>query len=890
VNGERFRWLRMKCSRLFRRRKAEAALDAELQFHFDKLVAQFRDEGLSEAAARRAALREFGAAVAAYREEIRDAWRPPQLADLGRSLRFAVRSLAHSPGFALLAIVTLALGIGANTAMFSVINGFFLRPLPYADSARLDRIYRATAQNPEGNLSPADFRDFQEEEKGYGEVAALFQGQASISEPGTPAEMTWDAHVSSNFFSLLGIRPELGRDFRKGEDIPGRDRVVILNPRAWHIRFGDDPKIIGRMIRIDGEPHEVIGILPWSFNDWRHLGGSDLFRPIALDQETAADRKATFMRVIGRRSSKLSRAEANGFIANFGALQARNFSKANAASSWRTVPLQDTITGGKAARKKFGMLIGLSGFVLLIACSNLANLLLARTIGRRREFAVRAALGASRGQLLGPLIAESLLLSLAGGICAIFVALSATNWFAAQSTGENGEKVVFALDWHVLGWAFAASLLTAVAFGIAPALFALRMKVNDTLRTGGRGTTGGPAHRRFRHLLIVGQFALAMILLAGAGLFIRGLRELNTRPPGWNSDHLVTGTIILPTARYPGAEKITAFTGLALERLAVLPGVASVSISTFPPYYGWLERRKFFVEGANRPEPGREPAAGVNSVSLRYFKTVGTQLIAGRVFDRNDTATSPKVLIISQSTARALFGNQKPIGRRLILQTEDETAAGGEIVGVVVDVESVLPDLPPMAAQIYQPIVQEPRLENEIAIRAAAGVDPASLVASIRTTIATLDPDLPVLYLEAANTTIANSKHEFGVLRDVLTCFAVLGLALASLGVYGVITCTMAQRTNEFAIRFALGAEASDVTRIVLLTGTRLALIGSALGLLGALAVSRFLAADYPGLRIDHLPVLIAVILLLIAVAVVASWLPARRVARINPIEVLRAE
>lgn len=803
------------------------------------------------------------------------------------NLRLAFRQLLRSPGFTLLAIITLGLGIGANTASFSILNGIFFKPLPYRDAAQLDRIYRATPQNPDGNISPADFLDLQRAQEGYGQVAAYTIEEASLSEPGFPAEMAHAGRASANLLSLLGVQPQLGRDFRPGEDTAGSDRVVVLSQRMWRNRFELNPAVIGRTIRIDGVPHEVIGVLPETFNDWRHLGGVDFFRPLAFNREQIASRGAATLRVLGRRSASRSRADAAGFIANFGARLAAEFPEANAETTWRSAPLQQMVAG-KSGPATIMMLVGLSTFVLLIACSNLANLLLARTMARAREFAVRAALGASRVQLLRPLIVESLLLALAGGVCAIFVALWTRDWLALRSTGDNGEQVVFNMDWAVLSWAFAAALVTALAFGIAPALFALRLDVNDTLKSGGRGTTGGRGHQRFRQALIIGQFALAMILLTGAGVFIRGLHDLNNRRSGWESAQLVTGTILLPTAEYPDAEKIAAFHRLTEGRLAALPGVASVSISTFTPFFNWADTRKFIVEGHERPPQGREPAAVVNTVSPQYFETHGTRVLAGRAFDGRDNATAPATFIVSQSTARGLFGKENPIGRR-IAQLDGKSIRWGEVVGVVRDVESVLPEASPVTFQIYQPIAQEPRGGNEIAVR-TRGVVPASLVESIRNTMTALDPDLPVRKLQPADATIDRANYQPRVLRDMLIAFGVLGLGLASLGIYGIIARTMAQRAGEFAIRFALGACIRDITRIVLTSGVKLALVGSAVGLLGAIGVSRLLAAANPNMQIGSGPILVGTTLLLVGVALVACWIPARRAARINPIEALRAE
>jgi predicted permease len=721
----------------------------------------------------------------------------------------------------------------------------------------------------------------------YGEIAAYSVADASVSEPGQRTEMLRGLRTTANFFSTLRLQPELGRDFRPGEVVPGQDRVVVISRRCWQNRFGGRIDIIGHTLRVDGVPHDIVGVLPASFNDWRHLGAIDLFRPLALDAQQAVDRHATTLRLIGRRSDGLSRAEADAFIAHFGARLATDFPEANGGSTWRAVRLSDTSEGANASTM-VAMLIGLSGFVLLIACSNLANLLLARTVARARELAVRAALGASRRQLLSPLIAESLVLAFAGAAFALLVAQWGADWLSVRSTGDNGERVVIAFGWNVFAWAFGAALVTAISFGLAPALFAMRLNLSDTLKSGARGVTGGRGHRRFRSVLIIGQFALAMILLSGAGLFIRGLDELNNRRAGWTSDRLVTGTVTLPAAGYPDLRRISAFHRLALERLQALPGVVSASISAYTPFFDWPDVRRYVVLGRQLPEPGHEPAALVNGVTPRYFDTVGTRLLAGRAFDEHDTAASTRVLIINQAMATALFGDESPIGRRLV-RTGAADREAGEIVGVAADIKSVLPDANPVTFQLYQPMAQEPSSYHQLAVR-TAGVAPATVVESIRQVMNELDPDLPVRRLQPADATIERANYQLGVLRDMLSCFAVLGLGLALLGIYGVIARTMAQRTSEFAIRYALGARVVDVTRIVLTSGLKLALIGAALGLVGALGVSRILAAGFPGMRLGSPIVLAATTLLLIAVAVVACWIPARRAARIHPIEALRAD
>jgi predicted permease len=801
-------------------------------------------------------------------------------------LRNAIHRLATAPGFTLVAVLTLALGIGANTSAFSILNALLLRPLPYVDSIQLDRIYRVTPQNSRGAVSPADYLDLKSEMSGYGVIAAYGIADMSLSEPGEPAEMAPGLRISANLFSTLGVEPELGRTFRPDETVSGNHRVLILSHRFWQNRFAGDRHIIGRTVRVDSEPHEIVGVLPATLNDWRHLGPFDLYRPLHLTEKEATDRSSTWLRLVGRRSSTLTRAQTQSFVANFGGRLAVDFPGANAGSTWRTLPLYDAAIP-ENADGIVGMLVGLSGFVLLIACSNLANLLLARTVARTRELAVRAALGASRIRLLRPLLVESLLLALAGGICAIQVARWTQNWLNGFADLSSGDPLIFALDWRVLGWAIGAGLGTALAFGVAPALFALRLDPNNALKSGSRGAVGS-GHGRFRQFLIAGQFTLAMVLLAGAALFVRGLQDWNDRRFGWESADLVTGTMLLPTATYQGEKEVTEFQRLALERLEALPGVASASISYSIPFFGLGETRKYIVSGREIPPPGHEPAAAINGVSPRYFTPVGTPLLEGRSFNEGDTLTSPRVFIINQAMARGLFGEQSPLGGR-VARAGGETIEWGEIVGVAADIQSVASDRMAVPNQLYQPLAQEPRHGGEIAVL-TAGVAPATLVDSIRTTMMSLDPDLPVRQLQPAAAMIERAGNYQRIIGSLLSMLAVLGLGLACLGVYGVVARTVSQRMGEFGIRIALGARATDITRLVLGSGAKLALIGSGLGLLGAVFISRLIVAGFPGLHTNNTVVLGGVTTLLVAIALFSSWLPARRAAKVDPSIALRAE
>jgi predicted permease len=869
---------------LFRRRDVEAEMTEEMRFHLEQRAADFAADGLAAEEARLAAQRKFGNS-AAIQERARDTFGWGALQRFAQDLRFAARQLRRAPGFTLLAVLTLGLGIGANSSMFSVTNGIMLKPLPYANADRLERIWRATPQFREGNFSASDVVALREAEAAHGEFAAYRGRAASLSDAGAPAELASSALATANFFSVLGVQMELGRAFHPDEAIPGRDKVVILSQRIWRNRYGSNPDILGRTVRIDGEPHEVIGVLPLSFNDWRHLGGVDFFRPLALTPAQIADRTDQTYRVIGRRAPATDPARAAAFLTELCARQARAFPTENAGTSWQS---EDLIIASYGSPATLALLIALSGFVLVLACANLANLYLVRTITRAREFAVRAALGASRLQLVRPLIAESLLLSLAGGAFALLVIQGFHHWARVRSTGDNGEQVVLVLDPTVLAWTFAASLITAFAFGLLPSLYAHRVDLNETLKSGGRSATGGRGTQLFRRLLVVGQFALALVLLSGAAIFIRGLNDLHHRRGGWDGAQLITGTIALPTATYRDDEAIRAFQRLTLERLRGLPGVEAATLAAFEPYFYWSEILKFQIDGHARPAPGREPAARINTVDHAYFDTVRTPLVSGRLFGADDTPSSGHVYLVSQSTARALFPGESALGRRIAPAT-DGAPEWGEIVGVVADVVTVEPDADHVPHQIYRSNVQHPRRNFEVFVR-AQGVAPAALVADLRVAFTALDADLPVRALRPAQYSIERSLYQLGVLRDMLTAFGVLGLALAAMGIYGVLGRTMAQRSGEFAIRLALGASPADIARLVFGTGVRLAVLGSLVGLIGAYGVTSLLTSQYTGIRPNTPLTLALTTLLLVGVALLACWLPARRAQRIDALAALRTD
>ena len=588
--------------------------------------------------------------------------------------------------------------------------------------------------------------------------------------PGRPAEMAEAVRVSPNFLGLLGVQPQLGRDFRPGEDTPGNDRVVILSQRTWRGRFGARPDAIGGTIRVDGVPHQIIGVLPDAFNDWRHLGWVDFFRPLALDPAQAADRSGTSLRIIGRRAATLARPEADGYIAGLGTRLAAGISRGQHREhlAHRIPPVH---RGGPQQQ----------------GCAAAAHRSLRLRAPHRllepREPAARPHDDPGGASLRsappsGPRACSCSARSWPRPWSSRWPAAPApSSWRRAPATGwpsappaTTANRSSSPSTGRSSAGALGAALATAVGFGLAPALFALRLDLNHTLKSGGRGATGGRGHQRFRSVLIAGQFALAMVLLAGAGLFIRGLDDLNNRRAGWDSSQLVSGTFVLPVATYGTPEQINAFHRRALERLAALPGVATAGLASASPFIDWSSSRKFLVEGRERPERGREPLAVVNLVTPRYLESVGTRLLSGRGFGEQDRAGAPRTYLINQAMATGLFAGENPVGRRLALAGTpgDES---GEIVGVVADVQSNTPVANRITYQLYVPMAQEPARHNELFVR-ARDVAPAALVADIRSLMTDLDQDLPVRELQSADLTVQRANYQLAVLRDMLASFA----------------------------------------------------------------------------------------------------------------------
>lgn len=802
-------------------------------------------------------------------------------------LKFAFRSLLRDPGFTLIAVVTLTLGIGLNTAMFSFMNGLLLRPLQFPEAGQLSKLSRATPQIQYGGFSPADFGDLKRDEASFGRFAGYRQLGMTLADPGRPTEWQNALLVSADFFEVLGVQPQLGRVFRPDEEISGNHRVVLLSEALWQDRFGRATDVIGKTVRANGETYEIIGVLPATASDFRIFGPVGLFRPLALTGSERTDRRAQWLNILGRRDRSISAQQGEAFVTAFGARLAVDFPSEHGGSSWRSegLGLAGMSPTGKAM---IAMILGLSGFVLLIACSNLANIFLARALERNREMALRAALGASRRQLLRPLAWESLLLVTLGGVGALLVSAWTSRWLHSMIVISGGPAAEFPLDWRVLGFALAISALTLGFFVVAPAVVTLRVNTNDALKSGARGTTSGRGSQRLRHSLIVGQFALAMILLTGAGFFARGFAAALKQEHGWQSEGVVQGFVLLPDARYPGGGEITSFHQQAIERLTQLPGVVAASFSYSLPFLGLRDSCPYVVEGRETSALGRAAAAKLNAITPGYFSVTGTRLLDGRAFTDADSAGSLRIVIINQTMARTLFPNDNPVGRR-VARFGANPPDWAEIVGVVADARSFDVAQSPAQMQIYHPLAQEPRHGGYFAVR-TAGVAPTTVIEPIRSVLAAMDSELQLRDLMTTDVNMESLTTQMRLFGTLLVAFAALGVLLAAVGIYGVMAHSTAQRTGEFGVRMALGAQAADVTRLVLRGGLRIALLGTAIGLAGGVGFSRLLAAVLPSMDASGGLVMASATTLMALVALAACWLPARRAAKVDPMVALRTE
>ena len=806
------------------------------------------------------------------------------MTSLSQDVRYSLRQLLKNKGFTVVAVLTLALGIGVNTAMFSVLNTFLFRSLPYPESDRLVRIFRTSPHSQSWPFSNANFFDQHDQNSVFEKMAAYTFTSRNLTEQGQTAERLLGLAATADFFPQLGVAPAYGRTFKPEEFEPGADNVVVLTDRFWTRRFGSDPNIIGRKIQLDGKTVEVIGVMPPGFEHPILWGPIDIWQPLAFTKEQRANRNTNYLSEFGRLKPGVTLKQAEqSMITLVGNIHKANSS--NEGESVRLEPLQRSISDD-IGRTVMWFTFGLAGFVLLIACANLANLQLVRTAARSRELAVRAALGAGRMRLLRHSLTESIVVALIGGVISLVIAIWGVQFISNRLfDGLPGASVQ--LDYRVFGFALLCSVVTGVLFGTVPAWFASRPDLNLALRENSRGSTAGRSQHRLRHTLIVGEVAFAMVLLAAAGLFLRGLHRFINADPGWRVDGLITAQVSLRGEKYEDEKQRVAFVSQLENRLRTLPGVQHAAIGVSHPVFGFNSSNSFLVEGRPAPPPDKMPEIFVESVSSGYFETLGARLLQGRTFNENDVAGHPAVLIINETTARTFWPNESPIGKRASDAGENRTYY--EIVGVVSDI-AFPGDLgePYTRFESFVPMAQSSPNYLTLVLRTSANAE--AFGNTLRNAVAELDPNLPVYRIRSAQTAVDQGLGSISLLGSLLGAFAAVGVILAAIGIYGVVSYTVVQRTGELGIRMALGAQTRDVLWLVLGKGAVLVLIGAVLGGVSAYGVSRLLLSLIPSLPTRDPLVLPLTGLALIVVAMVACYIPARRATKVDPLVALKSE
>jgi putative ABC transport system permease protein len=794
---------------------------------------------------------------------------------MGKDLRFGIRMLLKSPGFTVMAVLTLALGIGANTAIFSVINAVMLQRMPFATPERLAMVWEQSPRSGRINVvNPVNFLQWRARNHSFERIAALIGFDASLAGMGEP-EVVHAMAVSDGFFPILSVKPRLGRWFTPDEDFPGKNHVAIISEGLWSRRFGGDPDVVGRHIRVNNTDSIIVGVMPAGFRFPKTK--ADLWRPLAIDPAQQTGRYLmTVARLRDGETIESAQADMNVLTPQ---LQ-RERPDFNSKWGITVVALREWAVG--EVRMPLLVLLAAVGLVLLVACANVANLLLMRAASRRREIAVRVALGAGAARIVRQLLVESTLLGLAGGAAGLALGLWATEALAAAlpDTIRSVNLETIRIDSTVFLFATAISFATGVLFGLAPAFKAIRTDVQTSLKDGGRGVS--PARSFARNALVVVEVALSMILLVGAGLLIRSFSKLASVNPGFDAQHVIS--MRLSEAGKYDEKTSVEFNRQVLERVRAVPGVAAAGMSHFLPLSGLMSATGFWRADQPRPAHGEEPVTEVLVVMPGFFAAMNIPLIRGRVFDERDRSGAPNRVVINQTLANRFFPNEDPVGKVLTIQWGSEPY---EIVGVVGDVRNRTLNAAPQPC-VYVSNLQDPIAGGYLVARATG--DPRQLVNAIRAEIRTLDRDLPLAEVKTMDEYVSSSVAAPRFNTILLGGFAALAVALAAVGIFGVISYSVTQRTRELGIRRALGADASDVVRLVLAHGGNLAACGIAIGAAGAIAATRLLRSLLYEVTPTDVTTFIAVAFLLACVAIAASYLPARRAATIDPAGALRYE
>ncbi len=867
---------------IFTRRRNDRELDDELRSYIDQLAEDKIRSGINPEEARRAARIELGG-VEQVKENVREVRVGASLDSILQDLRYGARMLRKNPGFTAVAVLTLALGIGANTAMFSVINAVLLRPLPYTNPQQLLVLHELTLGVGLHSPSYPDFLDWRKQSKTMPQMAALNNRSFNLSGVAQPENINGYA-VSPNCLSLLGVRPILGRDFLPSEETPGTAPVALLSYALWQSHFGADPNAVGKNLTLDGRTFTIIGVLPPNL---RLFDKTDLLAPIGVwagEMMNRGDRGD--MVGIGRLAPGATLAQARAEMGTIAANLRKEY-PINGGVDVSVNTLRDELVGD--TRPAILVLFGAVVFVLLIACVNVANLFLARGAARAREIAVRQACGASRQRLVRQMLTESFVLASLGGGLGIALGRLGIQGLRRLVPPAILQDAIIRMDRSVLLFSAAMVVLVAVAFGLAPAWQASQSRVHETLKEGGRSATSGAPQNRLRAALVIVETALALVLLVGAGLMMKSMYRLLQVNPGFRPERVLIMEIDLRTAQYSKPEATLAFWHEVLDRVRALPGVETAALGTVLPLTGDHSRADVTLEGMPAPEPGKFPHPDYHYVSAGYLDALTIPLLRGRNFTTADTKTAPLVAMINSSMAHRFWPNGDAIGKRLHWGHPDWDSKFPwiTIVGVVGDVK--LYGLSnPSRLELYLPYEQDPTSDMDLVLR--SGIDRASLTSAVRAAVAAIDKDQPVANINTMTQLVDNSVATPRITLILLGLFSAVALVLAAIGTYGVIAYSVQQRTHELGIRLALGAQRRDVLRLVLGHGMKLAGLGIAIGIAAAFGLTRLMASLLFSTGAGDPIAFSAASTILLLVAVAACCIPARRAMRVDPMVALRYE
>jgi putative ABC transport system permease protein len=803
-----------------------------------------------------------------------------------QDLRYGARVLWKNPGFSLVAVFALALGIGANSAIFSVINAVLLKPLPYEHAERLVRVGGSCKIESICTFSPQDFYDWRERNTVFESMAAVDGTSPSLTGGGEPLRLNGQ-RVSPGFFRTLRVAPALGRDFAQAEEQRGNHRVAILSHALWQRRFNSNPKIVDQKIELNGEGFLVVGVMPETFEPPQFSGRDeaqpDIWVPFAPDLSQWTRDGRSVDAAVARLKPTATVAEARAEMESIAAQLRQQYPKTNRNADVRLASLQEQLVG--RARPALLVFFAAVGLVLLIACANVANMLLARASARTREMAIRTALGATRLRVVRQLLTESVLLAALGGCCGLLLALWANDYLPTLSAGALPRVEHVGLDARVVLFTLGVALLTGVFFGLAPALQASQVDLNERLKEGGRSVAGTAARRRTQSLLIVSEVAISLVLLVGAGLFVKSFVRLQQVDPGFDPQGVVTLNVFLPGLRYPEDAQQTAFFEQLLERVEALPGVEHAGVTSNLPVSGNYDQLPLYVEGQPLTNAGDAAQTERYMVSSDYFRALGVPLVAGRGFTPQDRAGAQPVAVIGEAVARTYFGGRDAVGERI--KIGDPGNPWRTVVGVAKDVHQYSLDAAPNF-QVYVPHLQSPTQAMTVVVRGAG--DAAALAASVRSQVWAVDPNQPVYDVKTMRELLADSTAARRFNMILVGVFASVALLLALVGIYGVMSYAVAQRTHEIGVRMALGAQRRDILRLIVGQGMALVAAGVGVGLAGSLALTRTVSGLLYGVSANDPAVFATVALLLAAVALAANYLPARRATKVDPMVALRYE